>query len=132
MTTPKPKPQSKKEEKAEKKALLDEYREIQKRLAVRRDDGYCVFCFFLLGVREHAVDVHHVFGRGKDIEDIREDCTSLLCTCRHHHPGPILTEIPSPEQDYIVAVGIMANRTPINETVVSYPFTQYRYSPNVV
>ena len=34
-------------------------------------------------------DIHHVYGRGKDMYDWREDHKSMLATCRQCHPPPI-------------------------------------------
>ena len=79
---PQPKPISKKEENAERKQKLKEYRQEQYLLAIERDGGLCRYC------GTTADDVHHKYGRGKESGDPREHHSSLLCTCRACHPPP--------------------------------------------
>ncbi len=92
---------------------LAEYRQKQANLARVRDGGYCVVCYFLLGLKVKASDVHHVYGRGVSVDDPREHYTSLICVCRKHHPQPIRVA-PKEDQQWIVDVLKPANEKPIN------------------
>lgn len=106
-----------KKEEAEKRNALRDYRRIQYRRAIERDDGKCVFCWFIHQRIREAVDVHHVFGRanknGKDLW--KEEYTSLLCTCRECHPLPIKIEGGSSQLSYVEDVLVQATNFPINK-----------------
>ena len=60
------------------------WRVSQYRKAINRDSGMCQICQKMV-----AQDVHHVYGRGKDMFDWREDYTNLMCVCRKCHPPAI-------------------------------------------
>ena len=66
------------------KAQLKLWRATQYRKAIERDGGWCRICD-----KRNAADVHHVYVRGKDMFDWREDYTNLMCVCRKCHPQPI-------------------------------------------
>jgi hypothetical protein len=113
----KPKP-TKKERvaaKQDKKSDLANYRRVQSALAIDRDGGLCIFCYFLLGEKTKRDDLHHVYGRGKAAGDWRESYKNLAGTCRRHHPLPIQTPGGNPNLDWVEDVLRMANETPINK-----------------
>lgn len=113
---PIPKPSKKDRELAEqeRKRKLKEYRKSQASLAVFRDDGMCAICHFRYHRDRRMDDVHHVFGRGRNIYDPREQFTSLLCVCRECHPQPIMYPGGNPILDWVEDVLRLANVTPIN------------------
>jgi hypothetical protein len=112
-----PKP-SKKQRTMDEKREHDElyqHRKKQFELAYLRDNGLCVFCYFLRGVRTHAADVHHVYGRGKYKGSWREDFRMMVCTCRRCHPQPIYGgQGTSIKLKYVETMLDRANQTPIN------------------
>ena len=71
------------------------YRREQYALAMDRDRGRCVFC------GEPAVDVHHAYGRARDIGSPREHFTSLMCVCRKCHPGRIVGDKAGENLEYV-------------------------------
>jgi hypothetical protein len=75
-----PKPEKRKVEKEARRERLRAYRRRQYELAIERDGGMCVKCGRV------AVDVHHIYGRGRDAGDWRERYDSLECVCRGCHP----------------------------------------------
>lgn len=99
-----------------RKEELRLYRQAQYRLAVERDRGLCVFCWFLDGRQVLASDVHHVYGRGRQAGDWREHHTQLVCTCRAHHPPPIREPGANPRLEWVEKVVERANRTPVNKS----------------
>lgn len=111
--TPKPTKRERAQVVRERKSSLGDYRRIQAALAIERDNAQCVFCHFIYGKTTDSADVHHVWGRGKTAGDYREHYTSLLCTCREHHPQPILTG-GDLHLDYVQQIRVLANDVPIN------------------
>ena len=77
---PCPKAETRKAENDRRKAKLREYRRQQYLIAIESDGGMCRKCGRV------AVDVHHVFGRGRDSNDCREHHDNLECVCRGCHP----------------------------------------------
>ncbi len=110
----KPKKADRLADKSRKHDELISFRQVQSKLAILRDRDQCAFCWFLLGVEERREEIHHVYGRGKKAGDWREHYTSLVCTCRRHHPLPIQTPGGNPNLDWVEAVLKMANEMPIN------------------
>ena len=76
---PCPKPELRKVENAKRLRELRTYRREQYLLAAERDRGLC-HCGKL------AVDIHHVYGRGRQAGDWREHYEQLRCVCRECHP----------------------------------------------
>lgn len=114
---PQPKPQRSDRVKAKgnRQSKLISHRKRQYMLAKSRDDGWCVFCYFLKGVRTPAADVHHVYSRGKHAKDWREQYFVMLCTCRHCHPPAMHGGQGTSEKlAYVERVLCRANQTPIN------------------
>lgn len=64
---------------------VGEYRRQQGFIAIFRDHGRCVFCYYVIGRDRMFDEVHHVFGRGVKAGDWRDEYTSLLCLCRDCH-----------------------------------------------
>ena len=56
--------------------------------ALRRDGCLCVVCLHKYK-RISLADggVHHVFGHGRDADDVREDYTNLMSLCHKCHLG---------------------------------------------
>lgn len=102
---------SAKEERRERMKRRGEYVQEQAQIAIHRDGGFCVFCWFWEGKRVPYEEVHHFFGRGRDEGDSREHYTSLVCTCKPHHPGPVYYPEKHPE---LMEVLGLANSRPIN------------------
>lgn len=53
-------------------------------IVAERSNSRCEICLWGVGN-----DMHHVYGRGKNEQDWREQETALLCVCRTCHPLPI-------------------------------------------
>lgn len=104
------------QEKETARSNLSRHRKIQRLIAMERDKGCCVFHFYNLNKKVEAVDVHHVFGRGKSPDDDREHYTSLVCTCRECHPLP--AKDPKGKQSDIISILKKANESPINRSFV--------------
>jgi hypothetical protein len=68
---------------------LSAYRKEARSVAILRDGGFCMMCYWLDDKRTPFTDVHHVFGRGTSICD-KENPSSLMSVCRKCHPQPIL------------------------------------------
>ena len=81
---PKPLASARKLANHERKEQLRLWRATQYRKAIERDKGMCRICN-----KRVAVDVHHVYGRGRSTGDWREHHTSLMSVCRGCHPQPI-------------------------------------------
>jgi hypothetical protein len=125
---PCPKPQKGNRQTANKVRLteLKHYRHEQYRIIKNRDGGYCTICYFIFGKKKKAHDVHHVYGRGRNQRDYREQYVVMLSTCRECHPpaihaGPGTTH----SLGYVEAVLVKANKTPINSQF------QHESTPNV-
>jgi len=114
MQVPKPTKTDRKAAKEAEHQELVKFRFIQSSLAILRDNNQCVSCWFLEGKVTRRDDVHHIYSRGKEAGDWREHYTSLLCTCRRHHPLPIQTPGGNPDLAYVEEVRKKANETPIN------------------
>jgi 5-methylcytosine-specific restriction endonuclease McrA len=74
------KPEPLADERRRRREELREYRKAQYRLAIERDGGLCCTCGRV------AVDVHHLYGRGRVAGDWRERHENLECVCRGCHP----------------------------------------------
>jgi hypothetical protein len=112
---PKPTKRIRAKGKTDQKKELLEHRRRQYLLAASRDNDLCTFCYYLHGRHVKAVDVHHVFGRGKSKESWREKYTVMLCTCRQCHPLPIYAGPgTSLKLGYVETVLARANEAPIN------------------
>ena len=83
-THPKPLASARKLANHELKVQLKLWRATQYQKAIDRDKGMCRICDKIV-----VQDVHHVYGRGKDMFDWREDYTNLMCVCRQCHPQAI-------------------------------------------
>jgi len=81
---PKPLAAARKQANHARKEQLKQWRRFAYGKAINRDSGKCRIC-----EKHVAQDVHHVYGRGKDMFDWREDYTNLLCVCRKCHPPAI-------------------------------------------
>jgi len=92
---PKPLKDDRLEARDSRRDVLRDWRRKQYELAVARDRGACVFC------GKAAQDVHHVYGRGKEIGDKREAYTSLMCVCRACHPGRIVGDKAGKNLEYV-------------------------------
>ena len=97
----------------QQKAELRAYRQQQAALAIWRDRGLCVICYFKHKRLIAFDDVHHVFGRGRKIDSWREKFRNLMCVCRECHPQPASDPKATKHQD-IVELLEKANREPIN------------------
>ena len=93
---------------------LRDYRIIQAAFAINRDDGYCVRCYWMGKLKQYE-HVHHVFGRGTEVGDVREQYISLLCLCFECHNlyRPIRTIGKEKHQAQINMLA-WANKTPVN------------------
>lgn len=65
---------------------LQEHRRRQHAVVFKRSQNRCEMCLWGKGD-----DMHHVYGRGKNKDDWREQADALLCVCRQCHPLPIQT-----------------------------------------
>ena len=101
------------EEKQEKEALRN-YRHVQSALAIERDDNVCVFCYFQGRGRVPRAELHHVYGRGKEPGDFRENYQNLLSTCKACHPPPIHQPGASKSLSWVEDIRKLANEKPIN------------------
>ena len=102
------------EKKKDKKKDLRDYRIIQAALAVYRDDGYCVRCYWNGKLRPYE-HVHHVFGRGTEVDSVNEQYDTLLCLCIECHGDFNPVRVPTKE---IALEQLMllnkANEVPVN------------------
>lgn len=116
---PKPTKKARVKGKVDHKQELLDHRRRQYRIAADRDDCLCTFCYFQMGKRVKAVDVHHVYGRGRSKDSWREKYTVMLCTCRTCHPLPIYAGPgTSLKLGYVDAILAKANETPINRRFI--------------
>jgi hypothetical protein len=92
---------------------LSEYRVIQRRLAILRDDGCCVLCWKEKHKRIPFDDVHHVYGRSHKLNE-KENYRNLLSLCRSCHQS--LDAIRSVDSNFIWVAEVLeyANKFPIN------------------
>jgi len=81
---PKPRAAERKAANHERKQQLRIWRLLQYEIVYQRSKGVCEIC----GKRV-VNDIHHVYGRGKDLNDYREQSNAMLATCRKCHPQPI-------------------------------------------
>ena len=70
-----------------RKSQLQIWRHRQYEIVWRRSGGLCE-------IRRHckgrmAVDIHHCYSRGRDMNDWREQADVMLATCRACHPQAI-------------------------------------------
>lgn len=91
------------------------HRRTQAARAVYRDGALCVFCYFRDQKKVKGQEVHHVYGRGREVGDWQEDYHNLVSTCRRHHPPPIKTPGANPDLEYVEQIRKQANDTPINK-----------------
>lgn len=71
---------------ATENSLLKLYRDEQRQLALERDSGWCVWCFYKKKILTSAIEVHHVYGRGTlKTKDEYERYIFLLSLCRSCH-----------------------------------------------
>ena len=106
---------SAKEERRERMKRRSLYIGEQAPIAIFRDEGYCIFCYFVEGKLVPYEEVHHFYGRGREEGDWREHYSSLGCVCKKHHPRPIHVEGKHPEIEKVLR---MANKNPINSRFV--------------
>ena len=78
------------------KAQLKLWRATQYRKAIDRDGGLCRICDKMV-----VQEIHHIWGRGSDMFDWREDYTSLISVCRKCHPRPIHHRPPKKDMEWI-------------------------------
>ncbi len=83
-----PKPEPRKRQKQRASFRLADHRRQQALRAKDRDSWRCQICADK-GVTTRALDVHHIFGRGRTKGDWRENYMALLCVCRACHPAPL-------------------------------------------
>lgn len=112
---PKPLKQERINNKKQKEQELLTYRQVQKAVAMLRDNYQCTFCKFLHDKDTRAVDGHHVYGRGKDLDAWQEGYQYILSSCRECHPQPIKVPGGNLHLAYVEEVMEKANRTPINK-----------------
>jgi len=101
------------EEKKEELIELKEYRSIQATMAINRDAGLCVNCYWFQEKIQPYDHVHHTEGRGTKE---KEQYTKLLCLCAYCHNLFSPIKFPNKEihidQKYLI---LLANRFPINQ-----------------
>ena len=113
---PKPCKQDRNKQGSDQKAALLERRRQEYEKAYDRDNGLCVFCYYQMGKRVRADDVHHVYGRSNKAENWRERYIVMVCTCRKCHPPPIHGGRGSSTKLIYVEIALRrANETPINK-----------------
>lgn len=93
---------------------LSDYRIIQASLAIHRDGGLCVRCYWNGIIRPYE-HVHHVFGRGTHVGDSQEDYYNLLCLCAECHDKLSAVRVPLKEvhREQMILLAF-ANAHPIN------------------
>ena len=85
IAAPKPLAADRKLAEYERKIALKRHRHVQYGIAeIRAINGLCEICNKRLGR-----DCHHVYGRGRDEHDWREQANVMLIVCRECHPPPI-------------------------------------------
>ena len=84
---PKPRAADRKLAEHERKESLYIWRHLQYVKVLKRSGGVCEIQKNCKG--REPCDIHHVYGRGKDIHDWREQADVMLATCRQCHPQPI-------------------------------------------
>lgn len=105
LSHPKPLAAERKLANYELKHQLRLWRHSQYKKAMERDKGMCRIC-----EKHVAQDVHHIWGRGSDIYDWREDYTSLISVCRKCHPRPIHHRPPKKDMEWIEELQKKINR----------------------
>lgn len=113
---PKPKKEDRKSKTSLRRENLMAFRSIQHTAVQVRDMGLCVICYFKHNRMTPASEVHHVFGRGLEASDWREDMTSQMCVCKACHPFGAARHAYG-KQEWVVDILRKANATPINEGV---------------
>ena len=96
LSHPKPRAAERKLANYECKHQLRLWRRTQKRIVVLRACGICEIC----GKRV-VNDIHHVYGRGRDMHDWREQANVMLATCRQCHPPAIKHRPAGPKLAYV-------------------------------
>ncbi len=117
---PKPTRDQREAEKRSKKQGLKEWRQKNVEVAISRDAGYCVICWFRDNKKVPYQEVHHVFSRGNSWGDWHEDYHNLMCVCQACHPQPIITPGASANLGWVEDILKKANDTPINEDFKHY------------
>ncbi len=84
-------------------------------LAIARDNGQCVFCWFQYQKEVPHTQVHHVYSRDRSAGGWREHYTNMLCVCNEHHPPPIIFPGASKNLSWVEDVARQANEQPMNE-----------------
>lgn len=97
-----------------RKQSLSEYRSRNAKLAIYRDDGMCVICWFRYNRKRLSTQVHHIYGRSRQ-PDWREHYTSLMGVCNECHPKPIIHKPASESMVWIEEIAEKMNDTPINK-----------------
>lgn len=98
---------------------MHEWRRRSVQLAIARDNGKCVVCWFLHGRKATPQQqVHHVYSRDRKEGGWREHYTNLMCVCQEHHPPPIITPGASSHLGWVEELLHQANRTPINREFI--------------
>lgn len=116
---PKPTKADRLSKRQKEKELLAEYRVKQRTLAIYRDGGYCVICWFKYNRRTVFTQVHHTYGRGRTIDDYREHFEYLMCVCDNCHPQPIKS-VAGNNLEYVEQIRVQSNRNPIREQIESF------------
>ena len=98
------------------KYSLKKYRRQQYGLALKRDHGICQYCYRLHNKCKQAEEVHHVFGRGREAGDWREDYVSLLSTCRACHPSGTSRNHGDTKSEWVLE---QANKFPLDLVEIS-------------
>ena len=84
---PKPRAAARKLANHQRKTELSRWRRIQYKAVAARSGMTCEIQKNCKG--RLIADIHHVYGRGKDKYDWREQANTMLATCRQCHPPPI-------------------------------------------
>lgn len=117
MNLEKPSKEKRLEERKQLKEAIRKFREQQRAIAIYRDSGFCVVCYFTLGVKKLADDVHHVYGRASGeavFTSSKENHKSLCSLCRKHHNSVGSIRKKGSSWDFIIGILQLANDTPIN------------------
>ncbi len=97
---------------------MQDWRKKNVQLAIARDNGQCVFCWFQNHAEVPHTQVHHVYSRDRSAGGWREHYTNMLCVCNEHHPPPIIFPGASKNLSWVEEVARQANEQPINEKFI--------------
>jgi len=102
MEKPKPTKEERKDYAIKRSMDLAAHRKLVREVVLERDKHRCVICFHKLhGLWTPSTEIHHVYGRGKEADDWREQAENLMTVCRVHHPPPIKDDKPKPSMQWI-------------------------------